>query len=102
VVNILINILMDTQLNCCICLDDSNESDTQNFIKLNCNHIFHRKCMLINEYISCKKLCPLCRKNYTMDLRHPDIIKSEIQYYNIINISKKYMNIYYNIPIDYL
>lgn len=54
--------------------------------------------MLNNEYISHKKLCPLCRQTYDIDMRD---LKT-IEYYNTLNIFKNYLNKYYNIPINNL
>ena len=75
-------------MDCCICLDNLNND----YIKLNCNHIFHNQCILQNEYISNKKLCPLCRQIYTADARILEIIKSENEYNKIMNIKNKYLN----------
>lgn len=47
---------------CCICLDNMYN---QEMIKLNCGHIFHKKCLLKNIINSHK--CPYCRNNIIID-----------------------------------
>ena len=43
--------------NCSICLEDFKINDE--YIKLNCNHIFHYDC--INKWFKHSNLCPICR-----------------------------------------
>lgn len=47
---------------CCICLDNMYNKD---MIKLNCGHIFHKKCLLLNIKNSNK--CPYCRSDIIID-----------------------------------
>ena len=42
---------------CVICLED----ETNDWVRLNCNHFFHKKC--INLWLKDKSTCPLCVKN---------------------------------------
>ena len=52
---------------CSICQE--NIKNREHKIQLNCDHIFHRKC--INKYMKVKKLdfsCPNCNKSYENDL----------------------------------
>ena len=44
---------------CTICL--SNDSDIE-WVKLNCNHLFHREC--ISEWLSINNTCPICREEH--------------------------------------
>lgn len=50
---------------CPICLLDYEESSLKKleYIKLNCNHIFHIKC--INNIYD--KSCPICRRNFNIN-----------------------------------
>ena len=43
---------------CSICFEDINENDKN---ILNCNHIYHEKC--IEKWFSINHQCPLCRKS---------------------------------------
>ena len=45
---------------CCICLDDFQD-DVSTVLVLHCGHIFHNSC--INEWLSSKDSCPICRKS---------------------------------------
>ena len=42
---------------CSICLDDYKEGET--IIKLNCNHIYHKKCL--EKWLLKNKTCPYCK-----------------------------------------
>ena len=42
---------------CSICLDDYKEGET--IIKLNCNHIYHKKCL--EKWLLKNKTCPCCK-----------------------------------------
>ena len=44
---------------CTICL--SNDLDNE-WVKLNCQHIFHRTC--ISEWLSINNTCPICREEH--------------------------------------
>jgi hypothetical protein len=47
-----------------------DDESTCQFIHLNeCTHSFHKDCLLNNEYYNGKR-CPLCRTNYTNELRN--------------------------------
>ena len=53
----------DTDLNsneCSICFDNINNEEIK---KLECGHIFHKKC--INDWLKINPICPYCRK-YTL------------------------------------
>jgi len=52
-----IRILIATNEYCSICLEILNIGDEVN--KLNCNHIYHKKCL--DKWI-CNNNCPLCRR----------------------------------------
>ena len=55
---------MGDVLECCICLDTINEED---YISLDCNHIFHKECLSKWVGYSNKRSlidCPLCRATY--------------------------------------
>ena len=47
---------MDNKNECCICL----EYFESKIIKLDCNHLFHYKC--INKWRKINNKCPICRK----------------------------------------
>ena len=54
------SILLDKTI-CCICLDDVNNN--QNYVTLNCGHVFHRKCL--ETWVKTRQFnsnCPLCRE----------------------------------------
>ena len=53
-----INISETVESFCPICLDEYNDKET--ISKLNCNHIFHKKC--IKEWFHNNNNCPNCRK----------------------------------------
>ena len=65
--NSLTEILIENNLsdNCSICLEDYKKNDK--CVKLNCNHIFHKKCLsdwFKNQISKSENLnCPLCRNN---------------------------------------
>ena len=48
-------LLDDNDFECSICLVGSNT----NLIKLTCDHVFHKKCMV--KWLEIGKACPLCR-----------------------------------------
>ena len=43
------------RLECCICLEEGSNK----FMKLNCEHLFHEKC--IKDWIRENNSCPICR-----------------------------------------
>ena len=43
------------KMECCICLD----AGSNKFMKLNCEHLFHEKC--IKQWIRQNNSCPICR-----------------------------------------
>lgn len=45
---------------CCICLDEYKSR--QHYVKLRCNHGFHKKC-IIKWLKSYNKTCPICRSD---------------------------------------
>ena len=44
---------------CTICLSNDSENE---WVKLNCQHIFHRAC--ITEWLSINNTCPICREEH--------------------------------------
>ena len=50
---------IENNIECTICL--SNDSDIE-WVKLNCNHMFHREC--ISEWLSINNTCPICREEH--------------------------------------
>jgi hypothetical protein len=50
-------------MDCPICLEAGKDSI---FVKTECNHYFHKECLL--EWLNVKKTCPMCR----MDLRNTE------------------------------
>jgi hypothetical protein len=58
------SITMKENNNCCICLSNYNKKSI--VVKLeNCKHIIHKKCL--EEWISYKNECPICRKKIDID-----------------------------------
>jgi len=59
-------LIEDTNDNCSICLENYKKNDK--CVRLNCSHIFHKKCL--NEWFknridkSEELTCPLCRNNF--------------------------------------
>lgn len=49
--------VIDYQDNCPICRDSSTE--VSGFVKIKCNHIFHKSCIL--DWVQLSMTCPMCR-----------------------------------------
>lgn len=45
---------------CCICIEDMN--DFSHLVKMNCNHVYHKKCLQDYVKVSQKYNCPTCRQ----------------------------------------
>jgi len=45
---------------CCICIEDM--SDLSYLVKMNCNHVYHKKCLQDYVKVSKKYNCPTCRQ----------------------------------------
>ena len=58
---------------CSICLDNIILSNISDNIILDCQHIFHKKC--VNKWLKISKTCPLCRKTHKNNLNKLDILK---------------------------
>lgn len=69
---------------CSICLDTLDNND---IIKTNCNHIFHKSCL-----INWTKNCPICRHEYLETYAWYSQKQFEYCYKN-----KKFPYIYYNV-----
>ena len=67
-------------MECSICLEEC-----ENYIKLNCNHIYHYEC--ISKWIKSSTTCPLCRKfmgYFSIDSVDESIFPKFIDLYPII------------------
>jgi hypothetical protein len=45
---------------CCICIEDMNE--LKQLVRMNCNHVYHKKCLQDYVKVSKKYNCPTCRQ----------------------------------------
>jgi hypothetical protein len=65
--------IIDNDMNCSICLLSLFDTEC---IKLNCNHVFHTKCINNNTIQN----CPLCRQDITPNFKYIKLM----HYYKII------------------
>jgi hypothetical protein len=53
---------------CPICQDDDHETSPSVWASLECNHIFHRHCILqIKPFQTGRIKCPMCRREHAKD-----------------------------------
>ena len=55
---------LDDNVNCVICQDEIKKGDV--IKKLNCNHLFHIKC--IDIWLSKEKKCPFCKEEIIIQI----------------------------------
>jgi hypothetical protein len=66
IIKLAYDVIKLTNYECSICLEDGNESGNQEFIKTDCGHKFHKKCL--ETWVTNNQYCPLCRAHININI----------------------------------